>query len=459
MRKASRTISGVTPVAVMAKPFPCPGECVYCPASPGAPKSYTIESPAVLRAIKCDFEPRRQVEFRLKTLAEMGHAEDKVELIIMGGTFLAYPSEYQYQFVKDCYDGLNGISSADLIEAQKLNETADHRCVGLCIETRPDWCGEDEVKRMLDFGVTRVELGVQTLDDDIQRLTRRKHGVAEVIAATRLLRDYGFKVYYHWMPGLPGSTPEHDLELSQELFSSEYFCPDGLKLYPTLVVVGSELENWYRDGRYQPYDDEDMIALLADIKTLIPKYVRIPRLMRDIPSKFIIAGCKDLALRNSVRKRMNELGVYCRCIRCREYGHRLRDGWVIGDPHLTRMDYETYGGEEIFLSYEDRKETLFGLLRMRIGGESLLGCSGEGGRRAMIRELHIFGPEVPLGEKRGQAAQHKGFGEKLLHEAEVIASGEFGSGSLSVLSGIGAREYYRGLGYHLEGYYMIKKLG
>ncbi len=436
----------------MAKPFPCPGRCVYCPSSPEAPKSYTVESPAVLRARKCNFEPGRQVEFRLRTLADMGHALDKIELIIMGGTFLAYPCEYQYQFVKDCYDALNGVPSANLEEAKKMNETAEHRCVGLCIETRPDWCGEVEIKSMLDFGTTRVELGVQTLDDAIHRLTKRGHGVAEVISATRLLRDYGFKVYYHWMPGLPGSTPEHDLELSRKLFAEEHFRPDGLKLYPTLVVVGSELEEWYRDNKYQPYDTEVMIDLLVNIKILIPKYVRIPRLMRDIPSKFIIAGSRDLALRGSVRKRMNELGLLCRCIRCREYGHRLRDGWVIGEPWLTRMDYETYGGREIFLSYEDANETLFGLLRMRIR------LSLGNGNLALIRELHIFGSEVPLGEKRDRAAQHKGLGGTLLREAERIVREEFHIDKLSILSGVGSRDYFRSLGYRLEGVYMVKEL-
>jgi Histone acetyltransferase len=485
MKKVSRTISGVTPVAVMAKPFPCPGKCVYCPTSPDAPKSYTVESPAVLRARKCDFEPGKQVELRLNTLADMGHALDKVELIIMGGTFLAYPQEYQYQFIKDCYDALNGTPSVDLIEAKKLNETAERRCVGLCIETRPDFCGEKEIKRMLEFGATRVEIGVQTLDDEIHRLTKRGHGVAEVISATKLLRDYGFKVYYHWMPGLPGSTPQHDLELSQKLFDDEYFRPDGLKLYPTLVIMGSELEKWYGEGRFQPYSNEEMIDLLMNIKTLIPKYVRIPRLMRDIPSKFIIAGCKDLALRGTIKKRMEELGIRCSCIRCREYGHRLRDGWGIGEPHLTRMDYETYGGREIFLSYEDENETLFGLLRLRInefvqkscvgvlpptlvvspslGGDKPLPYArgfqtGSDAGLALIRELHVFGPEVPLGQKRTQAPQHRGLGEKLLREAERIVREEFGVDRLSVLSGVGAREYYRSLGYSLEGNYMVREL-
>ena len=459
LKKASRTISGVTPVAVMAKPFPCPGRCVYCPSSPEAPKSYTMESPAVLRARSCGFDAKKQVETRLRTLADMGHSEDKVELIVMGGTFLAYPREYQYQFAKDCYDALNGLPSANLEEAKKLNENAEHRCVGLCVETRPDFCGGEEIRSMLDFGTTRVELGVQTLDDEVHRLTKRGHGVAEVVSATRLLRDYGFKVYYHWMPGLPGSTPEHDLELSQELFEDERFRPDGLKLYPTLVVRGSELESWYLDNRYQPYDDDRMIDLLMAIKAIIPKYVRIPRLMRDIPSKFIIAGSKDLALRETIKKKMGQAGLLCSCIRCREYGHRLRDGWVIGEPWLARLDYETHGGQEVFLSYEDENETLFGLLRLRINNEpSPEPFSFERGEKAIVRELHIFGSEVPLGERLVQAPQHHGLGEKFLREAERIAREEFNADRLSVLSGVGAREYYRSLGYSLENAYMVKEL-
>ena len=447
MKKASRTISGVTPVAVMAKPFICPGRCVYCPSSPEAPKSYTVESPAVLRARSCGFDAKKQVEVRLKTFAEMGHAQDKVELIVMGGTFMFYPRDYQYQFIKDCYDALNGITSSCLEEARRINENAEHRCVGLCIETRPDFCGEAEIRSMFDFGTTRVELGVQTLDDEIHCLTKRGHGVAEVISATRLLRDYGFKVHYHWMPGLPGTTPEHDLELSRKLFEDERFRPDGLKLYPTLVVKGSELESWYRDNRYQPYSEEEMIDLLMAIKALIPKYVRISRLMRDIPGKFIIAGCKDLALRETIRKKMDQAGLRCSCIRCREYGHRLRDGWAVGEPRLIRLDYEAWGGKEVFLSYEDENETLFGLLRLRINE-----------KKAVVRELHIFGPEVSLGGRLERAAQHRGLGERLLREAERIARGEFKAGSLLVLSGVGAREYYRSLGYGLEGAYMTREL-
>jgi len=453
VRKISRTISGVTPVAVMGKPIGCPGECVYCPNFSDSPKSYTPESPAVLRAKACNYEAGRQVAERLRILSGMGHPADKVELIVMGGTFLAYPSEYQYQFIKDCYDALNGFQSSSLEEAKTANETAEHRCVGLCIETRPDWCGEEQVRAMLEFGTTRVELGVQTLDDDIFRLVKRGHAVADVIRATRLLKEYGLKVYYHWMPGLPGSDVGHDLELSSQLFNAADFRPDGVKIYPTLVVKGTELEKWYWEGRYQPYLDDEMVDLVMDIKTLIPKYVRIPRVMRDMPPQFIVAGCKDLALRSAVKRRMEEMGVQCRCTRCREYGHRLRDGWKVGEPRLKRVDYEASGGKEVFLSFEDEKETLFGLLRLRIGGLAA------GYDVAMVRELHVFGSEVPLGERHNAAVQHRGLGRELLEEAERVARDEFKMSRIAVISGVGAREYFRSeFGYRLEGAYMVKDL-
>ncbi|MGD1118193.1 MAG: tRNA uridine(34) 5-carboxymethylaminomethyl modification radical SAM/GNAT enzyme Elp3 [Dehalococcoidales bacterium] len=446
-RKFTRTISGVTPLAVMTRPAGCPGKCVYCPTYTDAPQSYTPESPAVLRAKASDFDAGRQVRVRLRMFEDMGHPTDKIELIIMGGTFLAQPVEYQYQYIKDCYDAMNGIESTNLEDAKRLNETARHRCTGLCIETRPDWCGEAEIKRMLEFGATRVELGVQTLDDEIYRLVRRGHGVKEVVEATRRLRESGFKVYYHWMPGLPGATPEKDLEMSRQLFADERFRPDGLKLYPTMVVEGTELEKWFREGRYQPYTDETMVNLIIDIKKLVPKYVRISRVLRDIPSKYIAAGLKD-SLRDIVKERMKHDGVDCRCIRCREYGHRAQARWAIGEPHLLRLDYTAAGGQEIFLSFEDDKETLFGLLRLRI----------QSGGEALIRELHVFGPEVPLNEQITQAAQHKGFGRALLREAERIAGDEFKAKQMMVLSGTGAKKYYREYGYTSQGEYMVKSL-
>jgi elongator complex protein 3 len=456
-RKLARTISGVTPLAVMTHPMGCPGRCLYCPTYPDAPQSYTPESPAVLRARKCDYDARQQVELRLRILEEMGHPTDKIELIIMGGTFLAQPVEYQYQVVKDCYDGMNGHVAATLEEARKANETARHRCTGLCIETRPDRCGEAEVERLLEFGATRVELGVQTLSDDIYRLVRRGHGVAEVAAATARLREHGFKVYYHWMPGLPGATPELDLELSRLLFSDARFRPDGLKLYPTMVVAGTGLEKWYREGRYRPYDDATMIELIMAIKAMVPEYVRIARVLRDIPSRYIVAGLKD-SLRDVIRERMALNGTECRCIRCREYGHRGRAGRRIGEPHLARLDYDAAGGCEVFLSYEDADGTLFGLLRLRVQSHPLPGQTPEG-NIGLVRELHVFGPEVPLREQREEAAQHRGLGRSLLREAESIARDEFGVKRLFVLSGTGAREYYRaGPGYTDLGAYMVKEL-
>ena len=347
MRKFSRTASGVTPVAVMAEPIGCPGECVYCPTYAEAPKSYTPDSPAAMRAIRYNFEAKSQTAGRVAMLAEMGHPVDKIELIIMGGTFLAYPSDYQFQFIKDCYDALNGKPSNSLQEAKKNNEDSEHRCVGLCIETRPDWCGEQQILNMLEFGTTRVELGVQILDDDIYRLVKRGHTIADVVKATSLLRQYGLKVHYHWMPGLPGSSPEHDLELTGEMFTSDDFKPDGLKLYPTVVVAGTELENWYNNGTYQPYTMDELVKLMADIKSIVPGYVRISRVMRDLPTKFIVAGCRDLALRSTVRKHMDEIDSNCKCIRCREYGHRAKIGWKFGEPELKRLDYTAAGGNEI----------------------------------------------------------------------------------------------------------------
>ncbi|TET25296.1 MAG: tRNA uridine(34) 5-carboxymethylaminomethyl modification radical SAM/GNAT enzyme Elp3 [Dehalococcoidia bacterium] len=459
MKKFARTISGVTPVAVMTQPMKCPGKCIYCPTYPTTPQSYTTESPAVLRAKMCHYDTKKQIKVRLKSLAEMGHPTDKVELIVMGGTFLACPREYQYQFIKDCFDALNEQESASLEEAKKVNETARHRCTGLCIETRPDWCRQEEIERMLEFGATRVELGVQTLDDDIYRLVERGHRVADVIQATARLREHGFKVHYHWMPGLPGLTPSADLELFRRLFSDDSFKPDGLKLYPTMVIAGTELERWYRQGRYQPYDVNTMVNLLAEIKSLVPKYVRISRVLRDIPAKFIVAGLKE-SLRGEIQKRMRQKSAGCKCIRCREYGHRSRDGWEIGKPQLVRLDYEAGGGREVFLSLEDENETLFGLLRLRIQSKPIpvLGQEAKG-NLALIRELHIYGPEVPLAEQREGAAQHKGMGKVLLREAERIARCEFQTQKMVILSGVGAKEYYRSeFGYTSQADYMVKAL-
>jgi elongator complex protein 3 len=456
-KKVTRTISGVTPVAVMTQPNGCPGKCIYCPTYPATPQSYTPESPAVFRARTCNYNTGEQINLRLDVLADMGHPTNKVELIIMGGTFLATPVEYQYRFIKECYDALNGTESSTLDEAKKINEDVKHRCTGLCIETRPDWCGPVEIERMLEFGATRVELGVQTLDDTVYSLIKRGHTVADVVQATYLLRQHGFKVYYHMMPGLPGNNPEKDLEQFRLLFDDSRFKPDGLKIYPTVVVEGTELEKWFNEGRYKPYDTATMTDLTVKIKKTLPKYVRIARVLRDIPPKFIVAGCID-SLRGIVKERMKEQNIQCRCIRCREYGHRARAGWKIGTPELIRFDYDASDGKEIFLSFEDKEETLFGLLRLRIQQGSIPAQKENNTKMAIIRELHVFGPEVPLNMRNPGTAQHRGLGKALLNEAENIVYNEFKIAQIFILSGVGAKEYYRGEGYHSEGEYMTKEL-
>lgn len=457
MKKTTRTISGITPVAVMNQPMGCPGRCVYCPTFAATPQSYTPESPAVLRARSCEYDANKQVELRLKTLVDMGHPTDKIELIIMGGTFPAAPVEYQYQFIKDSFDALNGRESSNLEEAKQLNETSAHRCTGLCIETRPDFCGQKEIDLMLEFGTTRVEIGVQMLSDEVYRTVKRGHTVEDVAKASALLRENGLKVHYHWMPGLPGSSPQEDLKLSALLFEDPRFRPDGLKIYPTMVVEGTELEKWYREDLYQPYSNEVMMDLIARIKALVPKYVRISRVLRDIPAKFIVGGLRD-SMRDPMRLLMKRMELQCRCIRCREYGFRVRDKHVISEPQLTRLDYEASGGTEIFLSYEDAQETLFGLIRLRIQDKPIINLGEIGGNVGMIRELHVFGPELALNQRLDTAAQHKGYGKSLLREAERLTKEEFHRDWLAVLSGVGAREYYRNEGYTLQNAYMVKKL-
>jgi elongator complex protein 3 len=454
MKKVTRTISGVTPVAVMSRPEPCPGNCVYCPNFSETPRSYTPHSPAVMRASRYGYDPAEQVKARLRILSDMGHPTDKVELIIMGGTFLASPIDYQNDLIKACFDALNGSESASLEEAQLRNEVAANRAVGLCIETRPDVCGDSEIGRMVSWGATRVELGVQTLDDDVYLLINRGHQISAVIESTARLRQAGLKVHYHWMPGLPGSNPEKDLSMTKELFSNPDFQPDGVKIYPTMVIENTELEKWQQEGRYSPYSDDKMINLIADMKKCVPPYVRISRVLRDIPAEYITGGIKN-SMRDGVKDRLIAEGTGCRCIRCREYGHRhAKEG---AHPSLRRLSYEAAGGKEIFLSFEDENGTLYGLLRLRIqdGQPSALDLSG---RIALIRELHVYGPELQFGVRGNDSAQHRGYGRELIKEAERIALTEYAANFVAVLSGVGARNYYRESGYNFRSGYMVKPL-
>ncbi|MCK4553014.1 tRNA uridine(34) 5-carboxymethylaminomethyl modification radical SAM/GNAT enzyme Elp3 [Candidatus Pacearchaeota archaeon] len=486
MKKPMRTISGITPVAVMLPPRKCEhGNCIYCP-SLNVPQSYTPRSPVVMRAMRVNYDAYKQIKERLKVFEAMGHATDKIELIIMGGTFLEYPKKFQYEFVKSCYDGLNeeksqrddsGGPSKNLEEAKKRNEEAKHRCVALCIETRPDVCSKF-INRMRKWGVTRVELGVQIIDDKIYKKVKRGHTVHDVVEATRDLKDAGFKVGYHIMPGLPGSDLKKDIELFKKLFSDERFKPDQLKLYPCQVMPGSELEDLYWKKKFKPYTKEETEKILIEMMKAVPRYCRVMRVMREIPPEYIVAGTIKIDLRKSIEEEFRKNNVKLKEIRYREIGFALRDSKEVNlNLKLKVSKYKASEGEEYFLEIVNKDNILFGLLRLRIlspkGVPSVRGDINTEGI-GIVRELHVYGQSLKLGEKietttpKGvprehvlnsmlYKGQHRGFGKWLMKEAEEICLREKIK-KLKVISGVGVREYYKKLGYVLEDEYMVKKL-
>ncbi len=464
-RKPTKTISGITPVAVMLPPRKCGhGTCLYCP-SLNVPQSYTPKSPVVMRASEVNYDAYKQVKARIKAFEVMHHPTEKIELIIMGGTFLEYPENFQYDFIKKCYDGLNNKKSRTLQEAQKLNEKAKHRCVALCVETRPDECIK-YIERMRKFGVTRVELGVQIPDDKIYEIIKRGHKIKDVIEATKALKDAGFKVGYHIMPGLPGSNPKKDIKLFKELFSNQNFKPDQLKIYPCTVMPGSLLEEEYWKKKYIPYTKEQTEKILIEMLKIIPRYCRVMRIMREIPPEYIIAGIINIDLRKDIEKELRDKKIKLKEIRFREIGFQLRDKHETNlNLKLKTTKYKASDGTEYFLEIINKDDILFGLLRLRISGKN-----------AIIREVHVYGPALKLKEKikisamstnsRGRlsegnlgvlATQHQGLGKWLIEEAEKITK-KNKIKKLKIISGIGVREYYKKLGYELEDTYMVKKL-
>ncbi len=447
IRKPTKTLSGITPVAVMLPPRKCKhGNCIYCPTM-GVPQSYTPKSPVVLRAKSLDYDAYRQVVSRLQAFEVMNHPTEKIELIIMGGTFLEYPEKFQYEFIKGLYDGLNGRISKSLEEAKRRNENAKHRCVALCIETRPDVCCEF-IDRMREFGCTRVELGVQLIDDKVYKFVKRGHTVKDVALATKCLRDAGFKIGYHLMPGLPGSNPQKDLKLFKLIFSNERFKPDQIKIYPCQVLPNSELEKLYWTGKYKPYTPEEIQKLLISMLKIIPRYCRVMRIMREIPLEYLIAGTKHIGVRKDVEDELREKNVKLKEIRYREVGFNKKD--IKLDLKLKTTEYKADGGKEYFLEIVNKEDILFGLLRLRITNKN-----------AMIRELHVYGQSLKLGETgKESGGQHTGLGKWLMEEAEKIAKKEKCK-EIKVISGVGVREYYRKLGYNLnngKGEYMEKVL-
>ncbi|MEM0350521.1 MAG: tRNA uridine(34) 5-carboxymethylaminomethyl modification radical SAM/GNAT enzyme Elp3 [Archaeoglobaceae archaeon] len=457
--KPVRSLSGVVVVAVMSSPARCPhGKCVPCPGGVefNSPQSYTGLEPAAMRGRQHGYDAFKQVTARLQELQEIGHDVNKVEIIVMGGTFIAREKEYKEKFILDIYNALNCFNSKmkkeeNIEKAKRKNEIAKVRCVGLTFETRPDYAKEEHIMEMLKYGATRVELGVQSIYDDVLAKIKRGHDVDETIKATKLLKDSAFKVCYHLMPGLPGSSFERDLRMFREIFEREEFRPDYLKIYPTVIVEGTELYEMWKKGEYKPYETEEIIELIARAKKFIPEWVRVQRIQRDIPVNAAI-GLEVGNLRQLVQKRLRELGYGCRCIRCREVGHKgvKEEEYVKAELRIT--EYKASGGREFFISYEIPDcDAIVGFLRLRFPSEPFI---KEIANCALIRELHVYGKSTPFGEVH--AFQHRGFGERLLRIAEDIAKEKFDE--IAVISAVGVREYYRRFGYRKRFEYMVKKL-
>jgi len=464
-RKQVRTASGVTTVAVMPKPYDCPhGKCTYCPGGPevGVPRAYTGQEPAVMRALENEYDPYLQVQSRITQLLAMGHSVDKVELILVGGTFPFLPRKYQEDFVKRCLDALNGIDATSLKEAKNLAESAKIRNVGITVETRPDWSRVGHVDHMLSMGVTRVEIGVQTLYDDVYENIHRDHTVADVVQATRILKDSGIKVGYHMMLGLPGCDTKRDLEAFRRIFADPDFKPDMLKIYPCLVTPGTQLHEEWKKGKYKPYSTEESARLIADVKQYVPRWVRIMRIQREIPVDGISDGVKHGNLRQLVQRELTRRGMKCQCIRCREVGiSYLRNGETPDTERvqLKRVDYEGSGGTDIFLSFEDPEhDILIGYVRLRIPAEKAHRPEIARQNAAIIRELHVFGLTVPVGDRLAGAFQHKGYGSKLVAEAERICHEEYDRQKMVVISALGTKRYYSRFGYLDDGPYVSKSI-
>ncbi|MDE1853637.1 MAG: tRNA uridine(34) 5-carboxymethylaminomethyl modification radical SAM/GNAT enzyme Elp3 [Thaumarchaeota archaeon] len=454
-----RSASGIVVVTAFSAPFSCPhGTCVFCPGGPriGTPQSYLPQSPGMKSALAAEFDPFLQVRKCLAKYEANGHEVGKVETIIEGGTFIAVPKAYQLGFVKGVYDGLNGTESSTLEDAQMLNEKASSRCVGLTLESKPDWCRPEDVDLMLTYGITRLEIGVQSLREVALVKSNRGHTVADSAKAFQLARDAGLKVTVHMMPGLPGSTPDEDLQDLRRLFEDESFRPDMSKLYPTLVVPGTALARQFEAGLYEPYDVETVVELLSEMKRWVPPWHRIMRIQREIPAKEIEGGVQNGNLRQLVLKRAADKGISCRCIRCREVV--LRDPGSLGedDPlEYNEIRYAASGGTEVFGSYKSRRSGViaaFVRLRLPSAGAHRQEMTGS----AVVRELRVYGMTVRVGERESSAWQHRGLGASLMRRMEKTAREDFDARKLLVTSAVGTRNYYRKLGYGKEGPYMSR---
>ncbi|KAL6096257.1 elp3 [Pungitius sinensis] len=468
--KPIRTASGIAVVAVMCKPHRCPhisftgNICVYCPGGPDSDfeystQSYTGYEPTSMRAIRARYDPYLQTRHRVEQLKQLGHSVDKVEFIVMGGTFMALPEEYRDYFIRNLHDALSGHTSNNVAEAVRYSERSTTKCVGITIETRPDYCLKRHLSDMLRYGCTRLEIGVQSVYEDVARDTNRGHTVRAVCESFHLSKDAGFKVVAHMMPDLPNVGMERDVEQFIEFFENPAFRPDGLKLYPTLVIRGTGLYELWKTGRYKSYTPSALVDLVARVLALVPPWTRVYRVQRDIPMPLVSSGVEHGNLRELALARMKDMGTECRDVRTREVGiqeihHKVRPYQV----ELVRRDYVANGGWETFLSYEDpEQDILIGLLRLRRCSPQSFRAELKGGA-SIVRELHVYGSVVPVSSRDPSKFQHQGFGMMLMEEAERIAREEHGSSRLAVISGVGTRNYYRKMGYELEGPYMLKEL-
>lgn len=469
-RRTVRTLSGISVIAIMTKPLPCPGKCIFCPGQNSQPgekvaQSYTGREPSAMRSIHNNYDPYKQVQSRIRDLEAIGHNVDKISLIIQGGTFLSTTRNYQEQFIKGAYEGIVERRTDTLKEIKRIAEESKRRLIGLTIETRPDYCTEPYVDMMLDYGATRVEIGVQTVLDDVYKKVNRGHTTRDSVNAIRIARDAGLKINTHIMPNLPGSNYATDLEMFNVLFSSPDYRPDMLKIYPCLVIKGTKLYDWWKAGEFTPYSLDELIDLISTIKQKIPSYMRIQRIMRDIPAFLIEAGCKKSNLRQLVHKNLEELNFKCNCIRCREYGiakkSQIIDEIKIEDIKLYRQDYVASQGHETFLSYENKKEGyLVGYLRLRKPSEFAHRPELRDGKTMIVREVRVVGELVPKDAKplNNAQLQHRGYGKLLMENAESISSEEFYAKKLAVISGIGVRDWFYSLGYESDGPYVSKSL-
>ncbi len=457
-----RSASGIVVVTAFSAPDSCPhGTCVFCPGglSWGTPQSYLPQSPGMKTAIGVSFDPFLQVRRSLEKYEANGHPTEKVETIIEGGTFISLRGDYQASFVKGVYDGLNGFASRDLSGAQEANESARSRCVGLTLESKPDWCRPEDIDLMLGYGITRLEIGVQSLRDGTLARSNRGHTVAHTVDAFRTARDAGLKVTAHMMPGLPGATPAQDLEDLRTLFESPELRPDMMKVYPTLVVPGTSLARQFEAGLYRPYDTETVVELLSDMKRFVPRWHRIMRIQREIPAAEISAGVRNGNLRELVLARASEKGWGCRCIRCREVALGSPTDADPGDSlGYSEERYEASDGAEVFGSMEySETGRIAGFVRLRAPSERAHRPELRGGA-TVVRELRVYGRQVGLGKRRGDAWQHRGIGAALMAAAERVSKEDFGARRMLVTSAVGTRGYYRRLGYERLGPYMSKRL-